>query len=86
MAVGRPTPRRTRLSAHKHQRLKLRISVDIASPLTQAETSAVIPETRYAKTVDGVHIAYQVVGSGAVDIVAAIGWTTNIGRCGRSRA
>jgi class 3 adenylate cyclase len=38
----------------------------------------VIPETRYAKTVDGVHIAYQVVGSGAVDIVAAIGWTTNI--------
>jgi class 3 adenylate cyclase len=38
----------------------------------------VIPETRYAKTVDGVHIAYQVVGSGAIDIVAAIGWTTNI--------
>jgi len=38
----------------------------------------VIPETRYAKTVDGVHIAYQAVGGGAVDIVAAIGWTTNI--------
>ena len=63
---------------HKHQWLRPRISVDIASSLTQAETSAVIPETRYAKTVDGVHIAYQVVGSGAVDIVAAIGWTTNI--------
>jgi class 3 adenylate cyclase len=63
---------------HTRQWLKLRISVDIARPLTQAETSAVIPETRYAKTADGVHIAYQVVGSGAVDIVAAIGWTTNI--------
>lgn len=28
-----------------------------------------IPETRYAVTDDGVHIAYQVVGEGAVDIV-----------------
>lgn len=37
-----------------------------------------IPETRYAKTVDGVHIAYHAVGDGPVDIVAAIGWTTNI--------
>jgi class 3 adenylate cyclase len=29
----------------------------------------VTPETRYAKTADGVHIAYQVVGSGPVDLV-----------------
>jgi pimeloyl-ACP methyl ester carboxylesterase/class 3 adenylate cyclase len=35
-------------------------------------------ETRYAKTVDGVHIAYQVIGDGPVDIVVAIGWVTNI--------
>ena len=28
-----------------------------------------IPETRYAKTTDGVHIAYQVVGEGSVDLV-----------------
>lgn len=28
-----------------------------------------IPETRYARTVDGVHIAYQVAGDGPVDIV-----------------
>ncbi len=28
-----------------------------------------IPETRWTKTVDGVHIAYQVVGDGPVDIV-----------------
>jgi class 3 adenylate cyclase/pimeloyl-ACP methyl ester carboxylesterase len=35
------------------------------------------PETRYAKTVDGVHIAYQVVGDGPVDIVL-VGWLTGI--------
>jgi class 3 adenylate cyclase len=28
-----------------------------------------LPETRYAKTADGVHIAYQVAGDGAVDLV-----------------
>src|SRR5262245_10478194 len=27
------------------------------------------PETRYAKTVDGVHIAYQVRGDGPIDLV-----------------
>lgn len=36
------------------------------------------PETRYAKTADAVHIAYQVVGSGPVDVVAIIGWVSNI--------
>jgi class 3 adenylate cyclase len=35
------------------------------------------PETRYAKTVDGVHIAYQVVGVGPVDIVL-VGWLTGL--------
>ncbi len=35
------------------------------------------PETRYAKTVDGVHIAYQVVGDGPVDILL-VGWLTGI--------
>jgi len=28
-----------------------------------------IPETRYAKTADGVHIGYQVIGEGPVDLV-----------------
>jgi len=37
-----------------------------------------IPETRYAKTADGVHIAYQTVGSGPVDIVFVMAWTTHI--------
>jgi pimeloyl-ACP methyl ester carboxylesterase len=36
------------------------------------------PETRYAKAVDGVHIAYQVVGEGPIDLVFVMGWTTNI--------
>ena len=37
-----------------------------------------IPETRYAKTSDGVHIAYQVIGGGPVDLVWVMGWTSNI--------
>jgi class 3 adenylate cyclase len=32
-----------------------------------------IPETRYAKTVDGVHIAYQVIGRGPPDLLVS-GW------------
>jgi pimeloyl-ACP methyl ester carboxylesterase len=35
-------------------------------------------ETRYAKTADGVHIAYQVVGEGPVDMVFVMGWVTNV--------
>ncbi|MGH2631000.1 MAG: adenylate/guanylate cyclase domain-containing protein [Actinomycetota bacterium] len=37
-----------------------------------------VPETRYAKTADGVHIAYQVLGSGPVDMVFVMGWVTNV--------
>jgi pimeloyl-ACP methyl ester carboxylesterase len=37
-----------------------------------------IPETRYAKTADGVHIAYQTTGDGPVDIVCVLAWTTHI--------
>jgi pimeloyl-ACP methyl ester carboxylesterase len=36
------------------------------------------PETHYAKTSDGVHIAYQVVGDGPVDLVFVMGWTSNV--------
>ena len=35
-------------------------------------------ETTYAKTADGVHIAYQVVGDGPVDVVFVMGWVTNV--------
>ena len=37
-----------------------------------------IPETRYAKTADGVHIAYQVVGDGPIDLVYVSGWISNV--------
>ena len=37
-----------------------------------------VPETRYAKTADGVHIGYQAIGEGPVDLVWVIGWTSNI--------
>jgi class 3 adenylate cyclase len=36
------------------------------------------PETRYAKTVDGVHIAYQVVGSGPVDFIYIGPWVNHL--------
>jgi pimeloyl-ACP methyl ester carboxylesterase len=36
------------------------------------------PETRYVKTPDGVHIAYQVFGAGPTDLVVVMGWMTNI--------
>ena len=36
------------------------------------------PSTTYAKTADGVHIAYQVIGEGPVDLVWVMGWTSNI--------
>jgi pimeloyl-ACP methyl ester carboxylesterase len=36
------------------------------------------PSIRYARTVDGLHIAYQVVGDGPVDFVYAPGWFSNL--------
>ncbi len=36
------------------------------------------PETLYAKTVDGVHIAYQVFGEGPIDLVYVSGWISNV--------
>ena len=37
-----------------------------------------IPETRYATTLDGTHIAYQVVGNGPVDLVYMAPWFSHI--------
>ena len=37
-----------------------------------------IPETRYAKTVDGIHIAYQAFGDGPVDLVYLPGFISNV--------
>ena len=35
-------------------------------------------ETRYAKTPDGVYIAYQVLGEGPVDVVWQFDWLGNV--------
>ena len=37
-----------------------------------------VPETRYAKTVDGIHIAYRVVGGGPIDLVWAPGTVSHV--------
>jgi class 3 adenylate cyclase len=37
-----------------------------------------VPETRYTKTADGVHIAYQVLGSGPIDLVFMSTWFSHI--------
>jgi class 3 adenylate cyclase len=38
----------------------------------------VAPQTEYAKAPDGVHLAYQVVGDGPVDLVFLSEWTTHL--------
>jgi class 3 adenylate cyclase len=37
-----------------------------------------VPQTRYAKTADGVHIAYQVLGEGARDLVLVEGFVSHV--------
>jgi class 3 adenylate cyclase len=37
-----------------------------------------IPEVRYAKTADGVHLAYQIVGDGPVDLLYVPGFWSNL--------
>jgi pimeloyl-ACP methyl ester carboxylesterase len=39
-----------------------------------------VPETRFTKTVDGVHIAYQVFGEGPTDLVVTFGQVSNVDR------
>ena len=37
-----------------------------------------IPETRYAKTIDGIHIAYQILGDGPIDLVFMEAWVSHL--------
>ena len=39
---------------------------------------SVIPATRYARARDGVSIAYQVIGTGPVDLVWVPGWVSHV--------
>ena len=36
------------------------------------------PDTRYAKSADGVSIAYQALGDGPIDLVWVVGWVSNV--------
>jgi hypothetical protein len=36
-----------------------------------------VPEIKYAKSAD-VHIAYQIIGNGPIDLVLVPGWVSNI--------
>ena len=44
-----------------------------------------IPETRYAKTSDGVHVAFQAFGDGPIDVLFVLGWVTHIERMWEER-
>ena len=37
-----------------------------------------VPETNYAKTVDGIHVAYQVFGDGPIDLVVTCGQVSHV--------
>jgi len=37
-----------------------------------------VPQTKYAKTPDGIHVAYQVIGTGPVDLVLINGWMAHV--------
>ena len=43
-----------------------------------AQTGVVIPETRYSKSADGVHIAYQVLGDADLDLVLSPGFVSHL--------
>jgi len=47
-------------------------------PLPGNDSSVDLPETRYAKTADGVHVAYQVLGDGPTDLVYVPGYVSHL--------
>ena len=71
-------PDRGRAQGQQQSLWRHRLLLGLHAPRGRRETCAVIPQTRYARTADGVHIAYQVHGDGPIDLLMALGWTTNI--------
>jgi DNA-binding SARP family transcriptional activator/pimeloyl-ACP methyl ester carboxylesterase len=49
-----------------------------ASPGSDGPTAEPVPQTRYAQTADGIHIAYQVIGEGDRDIVFVPGLMSHL--------
>jgi class 3 adenylate cyclase len=47
-------------------------------PESQTMASVQVPETHYARTVDGLSVAYQTVGEGPPDVVLLRAWHTNV--------
>jgi hypothetical protein len=66
-----------RLEASRRRECR-RIGPTLAGFPTQEETSRVIPETRYARTPDGVYIAYQIAGEGPVDVAWQFDFVGNV--------
>jgi class 3 adenylate cyclase/pimeloyl-ACP methyl ester carboxylesterase len=58
----------------RHDRVRL---VAARSPL-ENDSDMDVPETRYAKTADGVYLAYQVTGEGPVDVAWQFDWLGNV--------
>lgn len=79
-ASAKPTQHAGRLARGvDHRRTCLRGAERLAPGLGAAEHRRVVtPETRYAKTADGMHIAYQVLGSGPIDLVWVPGFASNL--------
>ena len=42
------------------------------------DSSVEIPETRYSKSADGVHIAFQVLGDADLDLVLSLGFVSHL--------
>src|SRR6059058_4912465 len=59
-------------------RLVRRRSCGVARPRTRADTTPVVPRTRWAKTVDDAYIAYQDFGAGPVTLVVILGWVSHL--------
>lgn len=53
-------------------------SLVFAVRLGAADTLFVLPKTQYARSDDGVHIAYQVVGDGPLDLVYLPSWVSHL--------
>jgi len=46
--------------------------------VVRTDSAMAVPKTRYAKTADGVHVAYQVIGDGPFDLVEVGGFVSHL--------
>ncbi|MDQ2933820.1 MAG: adenylate/guanylate cyclase domain-containing protein [Chloroflexota bacterium] len=53
-------------------------SWSVYSAVGTAQNAGVVPETRYAKSLDGIHIAYQVIGDADLDLVLSPGFVSHV--------